>query len=298
MYCDHLSCPAPLDPRLLPIALGLAGAAGGGLRFAWLARRCPEVTIEDVHLHCPWLTRGVLLSFTAAALLLLLNSSPERAALIPLWLQYWSPTAIWGSVVATAAFVFSLGALAGLRPLRLRGLLLPALGACVPLALLLVQWKTNAPLASTLGTGDRQFGVVRQTDRSSSEPAALATLLGHFGVTRSEREAARLLGTTARGTSPAQLYYGITHFGLACEALDPASATADRLRAPALLYIDHPDAGSEGHVVVLTEVDGDRLEIWDSLVGIWSVSMDAFATMWHGRGFLVSGQVRANGSAP
>ena len=66
------------------------------------------------------------------------------------------------------------------------------------------------------------------------------------------------------------------------------------VKPPAMLFVDHPQAGPESHVVAYFGSMGDTYEIWDPLDGRIHMDRERLITCWHGRAL----ELRRSGSSP
>jgi hypothetical protein len=107
--------------------------------------------------------------------------------------------------------------------------------------------------------------VVLQSGGSSCVPAAVANILGTFGIHETEQALAREMGTTVWGTSHGRVALVLWQRGLRCRRV--LARGVSELKPPAALTVDHPATGPESHMVALMAIDGAKLEIWDPVGG-------------------------------
>jgi len=100
-----------------------------------------------------------------------------------------------------------------------------------------------------------------------------------------EESAARLLGTTTAGTSRGQMRFALHQLGIPFEERNDPRLTPAELPAPALLMVDHPAVGREGHMVMYAGRSEGGYEIWDPLTGRVEWSEREARSRWHGRAF-------------
>ena len=74
--------------------------------------------------------------------------------------------------------------------------------------------------------------------------------------------------------------------GLHREKVVARDGDVGHLTVPAMLFIDHPQAGPESHAVALMEADGGQAVFWDPLHGREQRSFEALRAIWHGRAVL------------
>jgi tetratricopeptide (TPR) repeat protein len=88
-------------------------------------------------------------------------------------------------------------------------------------------------------------------------PAALLALCQRLGVTTTKEELARLAGTDATGTTMAGLAQAAKAKGLRVEGLWVDATAFQRLRLPALAWVN------DNHWVAVLEVQGDKVTLFD-----------------------------------
>jgi ABC-type bacteriocin/lantibiotic exporter with double-glycine peptidase domain len=127
-------------------------------------------------------------------------------------------------------------------------------------------------------------GIVLQSHGATCTAAALANIARQRGLVLDERGAVRLLGTTTGGTSPGQMRYALERLGIPFRMLNGRTLHLADVSSPAILFVDHPAVGREGHSVAYMGRAGDRFEIWDPLSGreLWSAA--DVEERWHGNG--------------
>jgi hypothetical protein len=206
---------------------------------------------------------------------------PEMQWAMPLWLELVHAPAAWALLLASLAFGFGFVAvLALIRRHRDRWkLALAGLLSVVAVEVSFIQ--QTAPVAGELGASEDD-GVVLQTSGVSCAAASAANLARAHGLPATEKEMAARLGTSASGTSSAELVRGLRPLGFMCERIEQPDPEA--LPVPVILYIDHPAAGKESHAVLLSGKTGGRFVVLDPLVGRRSMSLADLQSRWHGHG--------------
>jgi hypothetical protein len=171
------------------------GAAAGAGAWSLIARRAPAVRGETVLREAPallWTLPTALVLLGAQAFLCL---HPDALWYAPSWIDARYNEALFAAVHLDIAFLFGLatrGAFATRHPQRLA----PAVaGAIILGSLFAVERDATLPIADSLH--DATDGdVVMQTSGSSCAAASAANLARAYGVRRTEREMAELIGTT------------------------------------------------------------------------------------------------------
>ncbi len=212
---------------------------------------------------------------------------------LPLWLEYALTSIVWGSILVTFVYFFSLAvalAWSMKHPERIKiviaGLLLVA-------AVQTAQWQYSRPVAGQLRSIVTSDGVVLQSSGVSCAAASAANLVrlhGKRGVT--EQQMARALGTTdLAGTSSSQIIYGLAKHDSSCRRVFVARLDPRRVKAPAFFFVDHAIAGEEAHAVLYVGGSKGRVEIWDPLVGKRRYTVAKLRRIWHGRAITCSAGV-------
>jgi ABC-type bacteriocin/lantibiotic exporter with double-glycine peptidase domain len=101
---------------------------------------------------------------------------------------------------------------------------------------------------------------------------------------KTEKQMAKLFGTTVGGTSGAQVIYGMREIGFSCTKVEILDSNPEKLNSPAMLFIDNQFTGPESHAVAYMGFDKDKVEIFDPLEGRRFLSKIQLAKIWHGRG--------------
>lgn len=275
----------PLLAVLLAVALGV-------FRARSLRARRPSVTVETAHRHDRW-----ILPMSSALLVLLAvpvgaQLSDRVCQVLPLWLQRHASGVTWSALVVLLGYVSSYtSALALLTRHRKRRRLV----LCSTLLITSVSLTAAAlevRVADRLADSVSENGVVLQSSGSSCAAAAIANVARSYGIPVTEPEAADLMGTTVLGTSPGQMRYALATYGIEHETLNERFSRLEDVRSPAILFVDHPAVGHEGHAVTFMGMAGDDYEIWDPLEGRVLLSRDEIASVWHGNGIQCMGPVR------
>ena len=123
---------------------------------------------------------------------------------------------------------------------------------------------------------------------SSCCAATAANIANMFGMKKTEKEMAELFATTVSGTSPAQVIFGMEKLGFRCKKVNIEDADAKKLNPPAIIMIDHIEAGPEAHAVGLMKRLNGKVEIWDPLRGRSTPDVTKVKKYWHGKAIEVS----------
>lgn len=279
----------------LPLWLNLAAVLSGlALGFASARRvmeRHPGVGLSGLLSRAKWLYAVLVLVALLVGAAATLFVSEEAVWALPLWLQYYFSPALWAGLLFSVALLFAVAGTVALETGHPERWKLVAAGAVLVIALEIGQWTWTEPVASELR--DRvEGGHVLQTHPASCACASGANIARELGIERSEREMAHLMRTSVMGTSAAQVVYGMRAAGIACEPwLDPGADPA-ALPLPAMLFVDHPAVGPEGHAVAMLAYEDGYALIVDPLIGRLQRTPDALQQVWHGRAVVCAQRAR------
>lgn len=268
--------PFPLWANVLAV---LAGLVVGVLDARRLRRRHPGLGLQTALRHARYLYAAPVLLVGLGAAHYALQGRADLWWSLPTWLEVRWLGVIWGAILAVFALLFGLAlALAFAERHGERWKALVAALLCIG-AVEHAVWKFSRPVAPDLRDEVRD-GVVLQTSGVTCAAASAANLLRATGRPATEREMAAAFGTTTLGTSAGQVVEGLRALGYACDKVEVADASA--LPLPAILFVDHAQAGPEGHAVALMAA-AERVEVWDPLVGRVLQSRSDLARVWRGR---------------
>lgn len=271
-----------MDKVIAIYLVALAALALGLWRGARVLRRHPELAFDAAHHRMPEMR---LLAGTSAMALLLSVVIFSHYEL--LWRVPW-PLDPW---VLPVMYLFSGGSLlylftAGLRlAYRVRHperhkLLLAAVLMTACLGHLYLRYAR--PVHARLRDERTPDGIITQTSGYSCAAAASANYLRLLGRPATEKEMARLAGTTILGTSPGEVIRALRRKGVRAHK---ERITADALCArpgPAILLVDFPGLGPLSHAVTYVRCEGDHLLLYDPIHGADRVTRGQLAGFWRG----------------
>ncbi|HEY9619967.1 MAG TPA: cysteine peptidase family C39 domain-containing protein [Crinalium sp.] len=139
-----------------------------------------------------------------------------------------------------------------------------------------------APIYASLEDNLRPNGVFQQTSSSSCAPAALATILHHWGLDATESKVAKLAGTSRLGTSMPQLIVAARGFGMDGMELSPTWEQMQQINRPGVLatwlYSQNSRAA---HATALLGLTRDTATIADPAFGkIYRINRTQFHRIW------------------
>ena len=254
----------------------------GFLEYKRLSAKNPTLDLTRVLKKAPYLYVLIPLS-----LILLVVANLNRPALIwnlPLWIQYHYTALTWGGILAIFAFVFSLATIVAIRTHHGERWKIVIAGILLIFVIEIIQWNYTRPIAPRLKNIVASSGTVMQTSNASCAAASAASIARSFGIQKTEKEMAELFGTTVAGTSGAQVIYGMRKIGIASKKVEVPDSDSERLKFPAMIFIDNQFTGPESHAVAYMGVNQDKAEILDPLEGMRLLTKSQLAKIWHGRG--------------
>ncbi len=269
-------------PLWLNILLVIGFIFVGYMECRRLFAKDPYLNMKTVLRRAPYLYALIPLS-----LILLVVANLNRPALIwnlPLWIQYHYTALTWGGILAIFAFVFSLASAVAIRTRHRERWKIVVAVTLLILVVEVIQWNYTRPIAPRLKNIVASSGTVMQTSNASCAAASGASIARTFGIQKTEKEMAELFGTTVAGTSGAQVIYGMRKIGIASKKVEVLDSDSERLKSPAMIFIDNQFTGPESHAVAYMGVNQDKAEILDPLEGMRFLTKNQLAKIWHGRG--------------
>jgi hypothetical protein len=269
-------------PSWLNILLIIGFILVGSMECRRLFAKDANLDMKTVLKRAPYLYALIPLS-----IILLIVASLNRPALIwnlPLWLQYHYTALSWGGILAIFAFVFSLAAAVAIRTHHRERWKIVIAGILLIFVIQFIQWNYTRPIAPRLKDIVAASGTVMQTSNSSCAAASGASIARTLGIQKTEKQMADLFGTTVGGTSGAQVIYGMRQIGFASKKVEVPDSDPERLKSPAMIFIDNQFTGPESHAVAYMGLNKDKAEIWDPLEGKRFLTKNQLAKIWHGRG--------------
>ncbi len=212
-----------------------------------------------------------------------IRHNPASAWFVPVLFEYYGDVGAWMVDLAVVTFLSGATmAVAALERHLLRWALPMVVTALVSTAVYTYHTFYTAVPPELHEARFSSDGVILQTSGSSCAAAACANVSSFYGVPRSEKEMAVLLGTTEDGTSDAQMVLGMQGLGFRCVKRYIRDRDASRLHAPSLLMVDLVGA-VDGHVVAYMGQKDGKAEIWDPTGGKSWLGAEELRALWRGR---------------
>jgi len=267
-------------PLWLNLSILFVSAILAYWNVAWLKKRHPKLNIKSALKQAPHLYIILLLLLGLLGFHFLGQQDPQIAWSFPLWLEFYYTALTWGLVLGGFAFLFAFGIYLSFLEQH------PERWKLVLASLMLIgtvefnQWKFTRPIGPQIKAIE-EGGFVLQATGVSCAAASAANVMRSLGKTgTTELEMAEILGTTDRGTSTAQIIYGMRKLGLNCEKLMLEEGLPE---FPAFLFVDNPIAGPESHAVALLGFKEGQLQLLDPAQGEQLLSEQNLRKFWPGR---------------
>ena len=269
-------------PIWLNLILILLFVALAIVEYRRLIDRDPSLNMKTVLKRAPYLY--VLIPLSLILLVIANLNRPYLLWNLPLWLQYHYTALTWGGILAIFTFVFSLASAVALSTHHRERWKIVIAGILLIFVIQVIQWNYTRPIAPRLKDIVATSGTVMQTSNASCAAASGASITRTFGMQKTEKQMAKLFGTTVGGTSGAQVIYGMKKIGFSCNKVEVLDSNPEKLNAPAMIFIDNQFTGPESHAVAYMGLNKDKAEIFDPLEGRRFLSKNQLAKIWHGRG--------------
>jgi hypothetical protein len=268
----------------LPLGYGLVVLALGLLCGGVDSRRLHSLDVREVGHRAPYLYVIVPLSLLALAGDILLQRDPTWQWRVPDWLLVYYVPLSRGMVVLNLAYMVGLSSGLTFRTGHAGRWTVLVAGVLSLAASLLFQYEYSRPIS--VGPPRTLDGVVLQTNESTCGAAAAASIANWLGRSETEADMVRIMGTTALGTSPAQVLYGLRRIGLRAHVV--TSGNVMKLHPPAILFVASSSLGAEAHAVALVGFQERVGLVLDPSIGRRFIYAGALNYLWRGHAIEVS----------
>ena len=244
--------------------------------------KSPDISLANAHRYLPELLVLVPAVICGIAAMIVVRSHYQLLWYLPIWLDLISMHLIWLLSGCVFAYVFTIGLTVGMQakhPERYK-LATATVLLGVTIGGMHIYW--NLPIYASLADNRKPGGYVMQTSSSSCAAASAANVSAFFGKAITEKEIAKLAGTTILGTSPGQIVYALKATGITAEKKTLSIKHLSSLRQPAILFIDYPGLGPDSHAVALLPTGTSKIKIIDPLSGSYDMLAERFPWKWRG----------------
>ena len=201
---------------------------------------------------------------------------------LPIWLDLISMHLIWLMSGGVFAYLFTIGLTIGLATNHPEKYKLAFATTLLGVTICGMHIYWNLPIYKTLTNLRTAGGYVMQTSSSSCAAASAANVSTYLGLSITEKQMAKLTGTTVLGTSPGQIVRAFRSTGITAKKKTLRIAQLAALPQPAILFIDYPGLGPDSHAVALLPTTTAKLRIIDPLSGSYDIAADRFPWRWRG----------------
>lgn len=125
---------------------------------------------------------------------------------------------------------------------------------------------------------------IKQSTNFSCTSASIATITRSFDLNVSEKEIAKLSRLTKLGANSGQVRFTLHKLGIKYHSLTGKFVSPNKIKAPAILYVDNPIVGFEGHAIVYLGKNHYGFKIWDPVGLNIYLSEEELREIWHGNG--------------
>ena len=268
------------------LLLYLAASYVGHREYQRLVRRWPDASLTNFHRKPGWVRYVLLLLVILMGPSIYLVMHRASLWLLPEWLEvtlaWWSNglgAALFGILSGLAWSAFKRENLPNARALVL------TVNLCQVALLFMTAWMQR-PIADQLSDAKWSGKMLLQTSGSSCAPASAANIAGVLGMSYSERDMARFMGTRAAGTSPAFVVRGLRLAGITGRKFAHSAVDLSLLPLPSILIVDHAVVGPESHAVAAIKYHPETktMEIWNPLTGMELMTHAQLKRIWRGHG--------------
>ena len=276
----------------VPVNAGLDAlfAVLGLLEARRLWRKHPDIRPENIHQKARYLPWSTVAMLAVVVPLLVTDIVLRWHVRLPLRLQLHHSAILWALILSDLAFLFAVSIGVAYAAGHRERHKLALVGPLLVLALFYPQWRYYTPIADDLMGMVDEHGIVHQSSDWSCAAASGANVARRLGHEMTERRMAEIMGTTRIGTTPAQIVVGLEAIGVRCRLVREPDGAPPAFEPPAILFVDHPEAGSEGHAVAYMGRSEGRYEIWDPLAGRTWLEAPELLEIWHGHGVACLGE--------
>jgi len=253
----------------------------------YLLKKHPHLTADNALKSIPAVSLSLAaLTACITALIIIIYHDPWAEALPPVF-QSYSIHILWSAVAVLFGFVANFTLYLCIIKKHPQARLLTLAIITIFITLSIHYHRSLTAIYSKL-TEEKNGDIVLQTSGSSCVAASLANVSNIRGVNLTEKQAAKLLHTTSKGSGPCQLRYALTKLNIPYQTLRLKEPDLKQVHPPAILYVDHPQVGKESHAVTFIATSDKGYEIWDPLIGRVYWSQQDIDSLWHGKGIQCS----------
>ncbi len=259
------------------VAIGL-----GVLRGARILGRNRAATLDSAHKHLPEvrvLLPACVLSSIAA---LIVFSRYDALWLVPAGIDCWALPILYACSAGFLCYLLAAALRFAYRSAHPERHKLALAAALLLVGLGSMYLKHSLPVYPGLSDRRTPDGCILQSSPFTCAPAAAANILALRGIAATEREMARLAGTTDLGTAPGEIVRCFRRMGIAAHKAILTLAQLQQRRSPTLLLVDYPEMSPLSHAIVLESLDDNHALVIDPLKGRVQLTLRQLQDQWRG----------------
>jgi hypothetical protein len=202
----------------------------------------------------------------------------------PLLYQKYAMVITWVVIIAYLAFMsgFTLYVTHKVEDKKFKTYLLALL--ILNIALFINHYQKNAYAGAEVKKYNASERFIKQSTNFSCTSASICTMARGFDMSVSEKEVAQLSRLTSLGANAGQVRFALDKLGIKYHSLTAEFSNPNKIKAPAILYVDNPIVGFEGHAIVYFGKSHYGYKIWDPVGLDIYLSEEELRSIWHGNG--------------
>ena len=202
---------------------------------------------------------------------------------LPLFYQKYSILYTWSVLLGFISFVSGFMLTIAFKLKRKIQTFLPSI-LLLNFLFLFFYFYVNYYIGDKIKHSKKFKGGFLQTTNYTCTSASIATVAMRFGIDIDEKIASKLTRVTKFGADLGQIRYALNQLGIEYETLNGKYKTLKEIKPPAILFVNHPVIGKDGHSVVFLGIKKGLFKIWDPLQGEKLLSKEDIENIWNGNG--------------
>jgi len=202
----------------------------------------------------------------------------------PLLYQKYTMVITWVVIISYLAFMsgFTLYVTHKLEAKKFKIYLLALL--ILNVALFMNHYQKNSYGGAEVKEYNASERFIKQSTNFSCTSASICTVARAFDMNVSEKKVAKLSRLTSLGANAGQVRFALDKLGIKYHSLTAQFTNPNKIKAPAILYVDNPVVGFEGHAIVYFGKSHYGYKIWDPVGLNIYLSEEELRAIWHGNG--------------
>ncbi|GEM_PF-7037311 len=222
----------------------------GWIRGIRLTRAYPNLLFDQAHRHLPEGIPLLLLMLISVLTLIFGYRSPSLSWFLPVSVDRAAILFLWSTSAGMLSYLGACTASLALFTHREQAKLLSLALICTLLAINSIYLRFYRPRYRELLNSEPGQIFLPQSSAYSCAAAAGASLTRLLGGSCTEREFARLAGTSMQGTNPGQSIFAFRQLGIKAKKELSSGLSLESMEDPAILLVAFPGMGPDSHAVV------------------------------------------------